>query len=431
MSFPRQGVRGHGFLRRGFRARGDERQIRATAQRRRFGRPSWRNLGLCLALVLPVGAVVVPPVSGSTPTTPSASQTGVTPLAPICPTVIETAGLPVAACFPPLNGNQSQEASGTGEIPGASLNGPTVLTAGKCSYPNAALNADLWCTPNFHVSISVPGSGGAKYFSGWTLLGSVSLGTTVTTNSTCGKNCGQETLRIINPAAGDQWCNYQERSCPTTSPPLMISGRRGVFSTLRLCVAGTDSITYADNSQGSFTACEQLQIQYGPVRSNPTPRKSPLITSIDYLQNGNPVVLTAKGRSPQQDTLQLADDDKGEIAQEVTVRVTVRNSSKKTLTNVSINGRPSFSYADAANVRQVLPIGITSGPKPNAVIGTGTLAPGGTATLTYRALVTNNGLFDCSAQVLAAQQSNKPLLETLGLAEVTHEARNNRMRVLA
>src|SRR5580658_10986952 len=88
---------------------------------------------LCLAVT---GVISLPAAGSSTTTTTTTivkNQPGITPLAPICPTVSQTVGLPIEPCFPPNNGNESQSSSGDQEIDGTVLKGPKVLSAGKCS----------------------------------------------------------------------------------------------------------------------------------------------------------------------------------------------------------------------------------------------------------------------------------------------------------
>lgn len=147
-------------------------------------------------------------------------------------------------------------------------------------------------------------------------------------------------------------------------------------------------------------------------------RKSPLKVNVSYLQNGKPIVLNPQGKNPQKDTIQLADKDSGEVPQNVTMKVTVKNTGKKTQTNVTMNGPPSFSFAKSEESTATAPLGVTSGPSPSKDLGT--LAPGQTSTpVKYIVSVTNNGNFVGNVQVLSTNQGSNHNLVSQGNAKLT------------
>ena len=220
-----------------------------------------------LLIVCIVAAVCLPPMQG---VLAAGSSDNVTPLAPICSTVAETVGLPIQSCFPPMNGNQSQALLNTQgqyqEIPGATLNGPKVLSAGACpattSYPKR------WCTSPFSLSVSVPGAGGAKAGYGFGLAMSPLLGTKVVAPGAPCPTCILDTLTFVDPTA--TWCPRYTTSCPSSSPPMVISGHAGVFSTMRVCAVGLHAFQYPDGTWANFTACLQIQIEYASGQTPPT-----------------------------------------------------------------------------------------------------------------------------------------------------------------
>lgn len=170
-------------------------------------------------------------------------------------------------------------------------------------------------------------------------------------------------------------------------------------------------------------------IELSPPSSSPPPpppvsRKGPLAVTVTFLQGKKPLVLSEKGRPDQKNTLRLADDDTGEIAQDVTVQVTVKNKSSKVQTNLTANGPPGFSFSDPNLAQPTLPIHITGGPlsvetgKP--VKGTlKQLAPGQSVTVDYTAHVINNGTFDCTVQVLSTTMGSNVNLVSQGVGTIT------------
>jgi hypothetical protein len=172
----------------------------------------------------------------------------------------------------------------------------------------------------------------------------------------------------------------------------------------------------------TITSCDYqatLTITLGkPTTVKHPSRKGPLKVSVAYLQRGQPIALKIKGKSPQKDTIQLADEDSGEVAQDVTLKVTVTNAGKKTQTNVTLNGPPSFSYATSEVATTNLPLAVTSGPSPSKDIGT--LSPGQSSSpITYVVSVTNNGNFVGSVQVLSTNQGSNTNLVSQGSANLT------------
>jgi hypothetical protein len=386
-----------------------------------------RFLFLAVAFLVLATSFVIPVARSSASGT--SNQSGETPLAPICPNVAMTAGLPHLSCFPPDNGNQSQEAGGAGEIAGATLNGPNVLVAGKCAGASYISKVE-WCTPDFSLSLSVPTMGSAKYVLPFSLVGTGIGGTGVTTSAAkCSQCSAVEALGNMPGGTlgeGGAWCPTEFKVYPyncanwtESTAPLLIYGTKGHYSTFQLCVAGALTLVYDDGSKGSFTACIQIQIQYGPTTHTSSPnRKGPLKVTVSYQQNGQPIVLNPKGKKPQKDTIQLADNDTGEIAQVVTMQVKVKNTGKKTQTNVTLNGPPSFSYASSDQSTATLPIGVTGSPTPSLPFGT--LAPGQTSkTVSYVVNVTNNGNFVGNVQALSTNPGSNTNLVSQGSAPLT------------
>lgn len=125
----------------------------------------------------------------------------------------------------------------------------------------------------------------------------------------------------------------------------------------------------------------------------------PFKVTVEWQQNGQPLVLRDPGQLPQPDTLRLADADTGEIPQDLTAAVTITNTSRRTQTNVSLSGVPPLSFHDPAKAQPSLPIAVTQSPSTSALPD---LAPGASTKVSYTLHVTNNGVFDFSPQVLSA-----------------------------
>jgi hypothetical protein len=234
---------------------------------------------------LPALASTTTTSTTTTTTTIPAKPAGVTALAPICPTREQTEGLPVEPCFPPNNGNESQSTTGDQEINGTVLKGPTVLAAKQCSGVPVATAGDIWCTPAFTLTLTVPSSLPVKEELGFTLSANDLPGTeTVTTpGSTCTacttKQLGNETgPQVLKDSPGGEpyWCaNYYAKTPPsckswTVSSPLVIQGEAGHFSTMQVCAAGVQALYYTNGTYGNFTACIQVQIQYKKSKSSPS-----------------------------------------------------------------------------------------------------------------------------------------------------------------
>jgi hypothetical protein len=185
-------------------------------------------------------------------------------------------------------------------------------------------------------------------------------------------------------------------------------------------VEGTAEVYIPGVTVGLYTTVYSMTALNANGTGSPTnhSRKGPLKVTVSYLQNGQPIVLNPKSKNPLQDTIQLADKDSGEVAQDVTMEVTVKNKGTKTQTNVSVNGPPSFSFATSDESAATLPLGVTSGPTPSTPIGT--LAPGQTSKpVDYVVSVTNNGNFVGNVQVLSTNQGSNHNLVSQGSGALT------------
>lgn len=317
---------------------------------------------------------------------------------------------PIPPCASGFNGHSTDD---TCVLPssanGWTLSGPPTslpVSSSFCPTWEKRQALGFWCSKPIIFTVSgssdVPyGGAGPVYFGPGSQSGELLEPETVPSTAAGLIHC------TIDPATHE---------CVGTSSygPVFLEGHAGEF----------DEVVFQTCSgfvAPSGTSCWPLELAVTPypATASPTPsRKSPLRLNVKFTQNGKPVVFSAKGQPPQKDTIQLADDDKGEIAQQVDAALTVTNTSTKTQTNVHVNGLPSFAYADATNARQALPIGITAGPTPSANIGT--LAPGQKSTpINYVLTVTNNGVFDCSAQVLSTAQGSNHTLVSQGTVKFT------------
>ena len=209
----------------------------------RFRRSTrWCRVPLLL-FVLALALTAFVTASSATPSRLIASGS-ITPLAPICPTILQSWGAG-QSCFPQNNGNQSQSASGTGEIAGATLGAPAILQAGPCPA-DGRFPKNAWCTQPFTLSLSVPGMGAAKYVNDPGVLGQPLVGTSIT-------RPGARPIRVQegvtygdksgSSQGGASWCKNQLKGpgfpCPshTQSDSLRVWGNSD-YSTIAVCALG-------------------------------------------------------------------------------------------------------------------------------------------------------------------------------------------------
>ncbi len=235
----------------------------------------------------------------------------VTPLAPICPTILQTWVIG-RRCFPQRNGNQSRSTTGDQEIDGAALSGPHLLPTGPCPQPHKGYVTGAWCTPEFTLSLSVPGSAGGK-IGGWSMLGQPLVGTSVVlpdSRHLC-PTCWTESLGLASPGAvgyGAWWCLQAANpgwahggKCGTVSDPMRIAGQGNHYSTMAVCALGIDSFYKVSiaNYKNSFTACIQIQLAPGGVAPPPTRRSAASLLvdlSSPHIVPGKSVPLGKTGR---------------------------------------------------------------------------------------------------------------------------------------
>jgi hypothetical protein len=177
-------------------------------------------------------------------------------------------------------------------------------------------------------------------------------------------------------------------------------------------IAPGESVTYTDTYTIAGTGRVQAAVEVtGSYEGKPVSTSAsttaglgqPLEVSVDWLEEGEPLVLNEPGQSPQANTIRLKDEDNGEVPQDVTALVTIKNISGQTEEDVSLNGVPALSYHSATHATQALPVGVTE-PLPSEAIGT--LAAGAEAEVEYTVHVTANGEFDFSPQVLSSDSAS-------------------------
>jgi len=330
------------------------------------------------------------------------------------------------ATLPPCPGFNGTSTGSTCVLPssanGWTLSGPSTSLAVSPSLcptwfkksPQYSSNGGLayWCSKAFTFTVS--GSGTTPYAGGAT---PAYFGPGLT---------NQEMLQSEAPpgtggALGHCSIDPTTLDCVGTSTygPVFLEGRVGTYG----------EIVFQTGS-GFVTSYSQYPLQLAVIpyssKSSPAPvsRKSPLSVTVAFMKDKKPLVLSEKGQPSQTNTLRLADDDKGEIAQDVTVEVTLKNTSSKVQTNVNANGLPAFSYSNAANARQSLPIAITAGPFSMATgkpvkASLKQLGPGESVSVTYSANVANNGVFDCTVQVLSTREGSNVNLVSQGVGTIT------------
>jgi hypothetical protein len=132
--------------------------------------------------------------------------------------------------------------------------------------------------------------------------------------------------------------------------------------------------------------------------------RGPIRIAVAFKRNGQPLVLDEPGHAPLADTLRLADNDDGEIPQDVTASVTLTNQGDATQTDISFNGVPPFSYHNPADALQLLPVQVSGKSNPETIKDP--LAGGASITVDFPVKVADNGTFDLSPQVLSSTQGS-------------------------
>jgi hypothetical protein len=252
-------------------------------------------------------------------------------------------------------------------------------------------------SPVLQASISVTGVGGAPLTGANTTVGST-VEAKVTVSAPASDKGPVSALAAhpsltVDPAPALK---------PVSGPlPSSIDGRSlapgGGFSY-------TDIYTIATTGHADLSVEVTGQYSGSPTSAQATQTAAlgqPLEVSVGWLSspNGPALVLNQPGRPPLPNTIRLGDEDKGEIPQEVTALVTIKNTSAVTEENVSLNGIPALSYHSASHALQALPVGVV-GTVPNGTIGS--LAPGAEAKVEYTVRAAGNGEFDFSPQVLSS-----------------------------
>lgn len=133
----------------------------------------------------------------------------------------------------------------------------------------------------------------------------------------------------------------------------------------------------------------------------------PISVSVTFEQNGMAI---------PNNTVKLADTDTGEVPQDLTAVVTLKNITTVQQDNVHFNGNPVPSFHTASQALPKVPLSVTSGPTGDVL---SSLAPGQTATVRYVLHVSNNGVFDVAVQVLSGDAGGTRTLVSPGLGTLT------------
>jgi len=252
-------------------------------------------------------------------------------------------------------------------------------------------------SPALQASISVTGVAGAPLTGANTTVGS-----TVEAKVTVSAPASDKTPVSALAANPSLTVDPAPALKPVSGPlPSSIDGRS---------LAPGESFSYTDIYTIATTGHADLSVEVtGQYSGSPTSAQAtqtaalgqPLEVSVGWLSsaNGPALVLNQPGQPPLPNTIRLGDEEKGEIAQEVTALVRIRNTSAVTEENVSLNGVPALSYHSASHALQALPVGVV-GTLPNGTIGS--LAPGAEAKVEYTIRAGGNGEFDFSPQVLSS-----------------------------
>jgi hypothetical protein len=212
---------------------------------------------------------------------------------------------------------------------------------------------------------------------------------------------------------------FSNNAATVANSPPTLSGfalASGASRTFQFTIKGVNSgkVTLSVSASGtsgskSITGSDTLTLKVGS--------KQPLSVTVKWLHDGVALATDVNG-TEMPDTLQLADGPTAELPDFVVAQVIVKNVSKTTQTNISINGIPPFSYATQAQSVRVLPVRVTKGPDPSAKIAT--LPPGEVApTVSYDVKVSNNGVFNFSPQVLSATKGSTATTVSLGKGQLT------------
>jgi hypothetical protein len=260
----------------------------------------------------------------------------------------------------------------------------------------------LEANPHFSASIALTGANGQPFTGGasavgQTLIATVTLSNTSTTDAVTGI--------VVNPALlVEPSAALTQVSGPTPAPP----------TTLTPGQSASYAITYTVNTPGIAKLSVSAAGTQGSVTSSADAQTiahlgQPIQVAVTFLQNGTPV---------PNNTIKLADTDDGEVPQDLTAKVTLTNISKIQQDNVTFNGGLTGSFHTSTQALPAVPLTTSASPTPPPVITS--IAPGASAPpQLFNVHVTNNGVFDLSAQVTSGDDGASTTEVSSGLGTLT------------
>jgi hypothetical protein len=255
--------------------------------------------------------------------------------------------------------------------------------------------------PHFNASIVLTGANGQPFSGGssavgQTLTATVTLSNTSATDSITGITVDPPLL--VSPAA-----TLTLLSGPTPAPPTALASG----------ASASYALTYTVNTPGIAKLSVSASGTEGDAPATADAQTiahlgQPIQVSVTFLQNGTPI---------PNNTIKLADTDDGEVPQDLTAQVTLKNISQIQQDNVTFNGGLTASFHSAQTALPTVPVTTTASPSPPPVIAS--IAPGATAKQLFNVHVTNNGVFDLSAQVTSGDDGASTTEVSSGLGTLT------------
>jgi hypothetical protein len=257
------------------------------------------------------------------------------------------------------------------------------------------------------ASIALTGAGGAPFTGGASSVGqpltaTVTLSDISATNAITG-------ITVSPPVSVTPSNLLTPISGPTPSPPTSLSAGQSASYAMIYTVASTGNATLevdANGTEGSTalpTATATTVAHLG----------QPISVTVAWQQNG----LDLSGAATGPNSIKLADNDTGEVPQDVTAVVTLKNTSVNQQDAISFNGAPVLSFHTSSHAGAVVPASVTAGPLPAGPIAD--LASQASTTLTYTVHVLSNGVFDFTAQVLSSDDGTNDTNVSQGVGTLT------------
>ena len=240
----------------------------------------------------------------------------------------------------------------------------------------------LSVAPSLTASIALRNADGSPFTGAGTKVGDTLKATVTLTNASATQPVTG--LTVNPPLSVSPASSLQATGGPSPAVPTSLGASASAQYTVTYTIMGKGTATLSLAASGT-----QNGLAVSGTASAVAHLGQVMSVTVSFTDTaGNPI---------QNNTIKMVDTDTAEVPQDVTAVVTVKNVSTVQQDNVAFNGPLIASFHTATHSQQALPISVTSGPTGDSILSP--LAPGASATRTYGLHLTNNGIFDLSAQV--------------------------------